>query len=52
LYVVQVILMVPVYAVDAFFALKRPQQSFMLGLGRMLYEAFVLYRWAWGAVGA
>eukprot|EP00935_MAST-01C_sp_MAST-1C-sp1_P001482 g1482.t1 len=42
-YFIRIVLMVPLYAVDAFYALKRPHLSLIYGLGRAAYEAFVLY---------
>jgi hypothetical protein len=42
-YFIRIVLMVPVYAVNAYYALKRPHLSFIYGLARCAYEAFVLY---------
>jgi hypothetical protein len=42
-YFIRIVLMVPVYAINAYYALKSPRLSFIYGLGRCAYEAFVLY---------
>ena len=42
-YAIRIVAMVPVYAIDGLFALSRPHLSFIFGLFRCGYEAFVLY---------
>jgi hypothetical protein len=42
-YAIRIVSMVPVYALDGLFALEHPHLSFMFGLFRCGYEAFVLY---------
>jgi hypothetical protein len=42
-YAIRIVAMVPVYALDGLFALEHPHLSFIFGLFRCGYEAFVLY---------